>query len=57
MRTDINFVHVQCLEQKNVGQRTGTYENNEQCEASELMLKKCFLTTILLDPDHKEPTA
>jgi len=57
VRTDINFVDVKCLEQENVGQSSGKYENNEQCEALELVFKKCFLTTILLDPDHKEPTA
>ena len=57
MRTDINFVHVQSLEQENIGQWSGTYENNEQHEALELVLHKCFLTTTLFDPDHKEPTA
>lgn len=32
-------------------------ENNEQYDGLEPVLKKCFLTTTLLDPDHKEPTA
>lgn len=57
MRTDINFVHVQSLEQENIGQWSSTYENNEQHEALELVLSKCFLTTTLFDPDHKEHTA
>lgn len=56
MKTDINFVHVQCSKQENAGEWSGTYENNKPCEAWEL-LKKGFLTTILLDPDHSDPTA
>lgn len=57
MRTDINFVHVQSLEQENIGQWSGMYENNEQHEALERVLSKCFFTTTLFDPDHKEHTA